>query len=420
MARPLQATAGMDETPAPIFLDYQSTTPTDPRVVDVMLPYFGQAFGNPHSRSHAFGQAASQAVERARAHVAAAIGAEAREVVFTSGATEANNLAIKGVLAFQHGRKDHVIASAVEHKCVLESCRRLAREGVRLTVLPVDAGGLVDPDAVARAIEPGTALVSVMAVNNEVGTIQPLAEIGAICRARGVLFHTDAAQAVGKIALDVGDDRIDLMSISAHKLYGPKGIGALYVRRRPRARLAPLIDGGGQERGLRSGTLPTPLCVGFGEACRLATAERESEAARLHGLRERLWHGLRTRVEGMRLNGDAGRRIAGNLNFAVAGVDAEELMLALPELALSSGSACTSAAIEPSYVLKALGLDDETAHSSLRIGLGRFTARADVDVAIERIASAVARLRAGQTGRSGGASGAAGDVALEIDRPARP
>jgi cysteine desulfurase len=380
-----------------VYLDYQATTPTDPRVVDAMMPYFTQEFGNPHSIQHAMGRDAEAAVERARAQIAELIGAEAREIVFTSGATESNNLAIKGAARFarDHMGRSHVITVATEHKCVLESARRLEDEGVTLTILPVQPDGHLDLDRLRAAITERTALVSVMAVNNEIGVIAPLGEIGALCRERGVLFHTDAAQAVGKIPVDVEAMKIDLLSISGHKLYGPKGIGALYVRRRPRVRLVPLIDGGGQERGLRSGTLPTPLIVGLGEAAVLAGREMAVEAARLHTLRRRLQDGLAARLSGVTLNGDAERRIAGNLNLSFAGVEAEALIARLGDVAVSSGSACTSASVEPSYVLRALGLSDALANASLRIGLGRFTTEADIDHAVTRLAEAVEALRRG-------------------------
>ncbi|HSR72702.1 MAG TPA: IscS subfamily cysteine desulfurase [Kiloniellales bacterium] len=387
-----EMTTGKDATP--IYFDYQATTPCDPRVVETMLPFFHEKFGNPHSVHHRYGHNAESAVETARGHIAELIGAEPREIVFTSGATESNNLAVKGAARFHKPRKPHVIVSAIEHKCVLECARRLESEGVSVTWLPVQADGLVDPEALAAAITEKTALVSIMAVNNEIGVIQPLAEIGALCRERGVLFHSDAAQAVGKIPLDVEAMKIDLLSLSGHKIYGPMGIGALYVRRRPRARIEPLFDGGGQERGLRSGTLPTPLCVGLGEACALAKDEMAAEAERLSALRHRLLSGVTGRLEGVRLNGDATRRIPGNLNLSFEGVDGEALIEEMPEIAVSSGSACTSASVEPSYVLRALGLDDRLARASIRIGLGRFTREADVEAAIEAIVGAVGRLRA--------------------------
>ena len=377
----------------PIYLDYQATTPTDPRVVDAMLPFFHERVGNPHSAQHALGWDAEAAVEKARAQVAALIGAEPREIVFTSGATESNNLAIKGAARFHKDRKRRVVTTETEHKCVLESCRRLEKEGCDVVFLPVESNGLLDLDRLAAAVTEETAVVSVMAVNNEIGVIQPLAEIGAICRAKGAYFHTDAAQAVGKIPIDVQAMAIDLLSLSGHKVYGPKGIGALYVRRRPRVRLEPLFDGGGQERGFRSGTLPAPLCVGLGEACALAARESVQEAARLERLKDKLLAGLTGRLEGVAVNGDPARRIPGNLNLSFAGIDSEALMEAMPGLAVSTGSACTSTAVEPSYVLRGIGLPDELARASLRIGLGRFTTEDEVDRAVERIVAAVTRLR---------------------------
>jgi cysteine desulfurase len=382
---------------APVYLDNQATTPVDPRVLAAMLPYFSEAFGNPHS-SHRFGRDAEAAVERARGQIAALIGAEAREIVFTSGATESNNLAIKGALHFQReargaAGKDHVVTLATEHKCVLESCARLGAEGFAVDVLPVEPDGRVDLDRLAAALGPRTALVSIMAVNNEIGTIQPLAAIGALCRERGALFHTDAAQAVGKIPLDVGSMSIDLLSISGHKLYGPKGVGALYIRRRPRVRLAPLIDGGGQERGFRSGTLPVPLCVGLGEACAIAAREMEGEATRIAALRSRFFEAVRSRLPETRLNGDVERRVAGNLNLTFPGIDAERLVESCDMVAVSTGSACSSASIEPSYVLRALGLDEAAAHASVRIGIGRFNTEAEIDFAADALVAAVRRLR---------------------------
>ena len=392
----------------PIYLDNQSTTPLDARVLEAMMPYLTEKFGNPHSRSHAYGREAEQAVESARAEVARIVGAEPREMIFTSGATESNNLALKGVAGFYRDRRDHVVTVETEHKCVLETCRRLERDGFAATYLPVGPGGLIDLDRLRAAIGERTVVVSVMGVNNEIGVIQPLAEVGRICAERGAFFHTDCAQAVGKIALDVTEMGIDLMSISGHKLYGPKGIGALYVRRRPRVRLEPLIDGGGQERGLRSGTLPAPLCVGFGAACRIAAAEMATEEARLRALRDRLHRGIVARIPDVALNGDADRRVAGNLNLSFAGVDADALMESMTEVAVSSGSACSSAAIEPSYVLRALGLDDARAQGSIRFGVGRFNTEAEIDYAIEAVADHVARLRA-QAPRTRVRAGAAPD-----------
>jgi cysteine desulfurase len=387
----------------PIYLDNQSTTPADPRVVAAMLPYFTEEFGNPHSESHLYGQTAAAAVEAARAQVARLIGADPREIVFTSGATEANNLTLKGAAHFARahppaGRtpRDHIVTLATEHKCVLESAAALEREGFAVTYLPVEPNGLVALDRVEAALGERTLLLSVMAAHNEIGVIQPLAELGALCHARGVLFHTDAAQAFGKIPLDVEAMKIDLMSISGHKIYGPKGVGALYVRRRPRVRLEPLIDGGGQERGLRSGTLPTPLCVGLGRAAAIAAEEMADEARRLRRLRDRLAAGLRQRLGSLIVNGDPERRLAGNLNLSFPGLTAPELIAACPSVAMSTGSACTSATVEPSYVLRALGLPDELGNASIRLGLGRFTTEAEVDFAADALADAVSRLRAGR------------------------
>ena len=377
----------------PVYLDYQATTPCDPRVVSAMLPFFTETFGNPHSRHHAFGWAAEDAVEQAREQVAAIIGAEAREMVFTSGATESSNLALLGVARLYKAKKNHVVSVVTEHKCVLDSCRQLEDEGFAVTLLKVKPSGLIDLDELAAAIGPQTVLVSVMAVNNEIGVVQPLAEIGALCRSRGVFFHTDAAQAVGKIGLDVNAMNIDLMSISAHKFYGPKGIGALYVRRRPRVRLQPIMLGGGQERGMRSGTLATPLCVGLGEACRIAAEEMPAEAARLKELQTRLRQGLLGRLGHVQVNGDLEQRIPGNLNVSFAYVEGERLLAELKNIAVAAGSACSSASVEPSYVLRALGVDAELAFASLRIGLGRTTSVAEVDYAIEHIVEAVTRLR---------------------------
>jgi cysteine desulfurase len=384
----------------PIYLDNQATTRVDPRVLEAMLPYFTEHFGNPHSTSHSYGHVAAAAVEDARAEIAALIGADPREIVFASGATEANNLAIKGAARFarahpEAGRiRDHLVTLTTEHKCVLESCAQLEREGFAVTYVPVEPTGLVTLDKLEAALTERTLLVSVLAAHNEIGVVQPLAEIGELCRARGVLFHSDAAQAAGKIPLDVEAMHIDLMSISGHKLYGPKGIGVLYVRRRPRVRLLPLIDGGGQERGLRSGTLPTPLCVGLGRAAAIAAEEMTDEAARLRQLRDRLHQGLARRIPGLGLNGDAERRLPGNLNLSFPGIEAPALIEACPSIAISTGSACTSAKVEPSYVLRALGLPDAIANSAIRIGLGRFNTASEVDCAVDALAAANTRLRA--------------------------
>ncbi|MDB5362577.1 MAG: cysteine desulfurase IscS [Rhodospirillales bacterium] len=384
-------TNGARVPPDAIYLDYQATTPTDPRVVDAMMPYLVQRFGNPHSGSHPFGQEASDAVERAREQVAALIGAEAREIVFTSGATESNNLAIKGAARFLKSRRHKLVTVATEHKCVLESARSLVAEGCELIILPVGRDGLVDLDRLRAAVDAQTALVSVMAVNNEIGVVQDLAAIGAIARAGGALFHTDAAQAFGKVPLDVAAQRIDLMSISGHKIYAPKGIGALYVRRRPRVRLEPLFSGGGQERGLRSGTLAPALIVGLGEAAEIAGREMAAEAARLSELAAVF---LARLGPGVAVYGNRTARIPGNLNIGFDGIAAQDLMAAVPELALSVGSACTSAEVEPSYVLSALGLDGEAAASAVRVGFGRFTTEAELLRAADRIRGAVAGLRA--------------------------
>ena len=377
----------------PIYLDNQATTPVDPRVLDAMMPYFREKFGNPHSRSHAYGWEVEEAVEEARARVAAIVGADPKEIVFTSGATESNNLAIKGVAHFYGDRKRHIVTVLTEHKCVLDSCRHLQQEGFEIDYLPVRPNGLIDLDRLSDAIGERTALVSVMGVNNEIGVIQPLAEIGALCRERGVFFHSDCAQAVGKIPLDVNEMNIDLMSISGHKVYGPMGVGALYVRRRPRVRLRALIDGGGQERGMRSGTLPAPLCIGLGAACRIARDEMPAETERVRMLARRLNDGIVGRLDEVILNGDAERRVAGNLNLSFSCVEGESLMMAIKDLAVSSGSACTSASLEPSYVLRALGVDEELAHTSIRFGIGRFNTEAEIDYAIDTICENVGKLR---------------------------
>ena len=378
-----------------IYLDNQATTPCDPRVVAAMLPWFSDQYGNPHSAEHAMGREAEAAVEDARQAVAALVGAEAREIVFTSGATEANNLAIKGAARFAAAHDNprrRIITTATEHKCVLESVADLAAEGFEPVVLPVGPDGRLDPETLQGAVDDSTLLVSVMTVNNEIGVIQPIDELAFIARRAGALFHTDAAQAAGKFMLDVNKRGIDLMSVSAHKMYGPKGVGALYVRRRPRARISPLFSGGGQERGLRSGTLPAPLLVGFGEAARLAGLEMEEDEARLVGLRDRLLGELRRRIPGLALNGNAFFRLPGNLNLQFPGVTAQALMAEIPDLCVSTGSACSSAEIEPSHVLKALGLSDAAAGSTLRLGLGRFTSRADIDFAAAALADAWASL----------------------------
>jgi len=377
----------------PIYLDYQATTPMDPRVLEAMMPYFTYKFGNPHSRSHAYGWEAEEGVEKARGQLARLIGADEKEVIFTSGATESNNLAIRGAAEFYKDRKNHIVTTVTEHKCVLDTCRHLEQSGFEVTYLPVQKNGLVDLQVLRDAITDKTVVVSVMAVNNEIGVIQPLAEIGRICREKKVFFHTDAAQAAGKIPLDVEAMNIDLLSISGHKIYGPKGIGALYVRRKPRVRLVPLIVGGGQERGFRSGTLPTPLCVGLGEAAEICMKEMDGEARRLKKLQDRMLKGLQARLPEIYVNGDLEQRIPGNLNISFAHVEGESLMMGIKGLSVSSGSACTSASLEPSYVLRALGVEEEMAHTSLRIGLGRFTTEQEVDTAVDDLVHHVTKLR---------------------------
>jgi cysteine desulfurase len=378
----------------PVYLDNHATTRPDPRVVEAMLPYLTTIYGNSASLSHRFGWDAAAAVDRAREQVAAAIGAEAREIVLTSGATEANNLALKGAVPHLKRRGNHLVTAATEHKAVLDPLRRVARVGWDVSSGPPAAHGLVTAEAIEAALTDRTVLVSVMAANNEVGTINPIAAIGRLCRARGILFHTDATQAVGKVPLDVRADAIDLLSLSAHKIYGPKGVGALYVRRRdPQVRLTPLFDGGGHERGFRSGTVAVPLVVGLGEAAALAASERASESDRLRALRDRLHAGIVARVPATRLNGHPTRRLPGNLNLSFAGVDGEALMMAMRDVAVSSGAACTSANPEPSHVLRAMGLDEDLARASLRFGLGRFTTAEEIDFAVDVVAAAVGRLR---------------------------
>jgi len=376
-------------------MDNNATTRVDPRVVEAMVPFFAEHYGNAASRHHAFGWKAEEAVEEARAQVASLIGANSKEIVFTSGATESDNLALKGVAAMHRPRGNHLITAVTEHHAVLDPARRLEREGFRVTFLPVDRYGRVSVGQVAEALTEQTILVSIMAANNEIGTLQPIAEIGKLCKERGVLFHTDAVQAVGKVPVDVHAWGVDLLSISAHKLYGPKGVGALYVRRRePHVRLEPLFDGGGHERGMRSGTLPVPLLVGFGLACTLCQLEMPTEMERLRRLRERLRQGIVDKLDEVLLNGHPADRLPGNLNLSFAHVEGEALMMTMRNVAVSSGSACTSASIEPSYVLKALGLSDALAHGSLRFGLGRFNTEEDVDFVIGEVVREVNRLRA--------------------------
>jgi cysteine desulfurase len=373
----------------PVYLDNQATTRCDPRVVEAMLPWFSEHYGNPHSIEHVMGTEAEAAVEDARAQVAALIGADAKELVFTSGATESNNIAIKGAARFAGStERRRVVTLATEHKCVLESVADLAAEGFEPVFLSVQPDGLLDPNVLREALQTPTLLVSIMAVNNETGVIQDIPALAAIAKQAGALFHTDIAQATGKIPLDLASWKVDLASVSGHKVYGPKGVGALYVRRRPRVRLSPLFSGGGQERGLRSGTLPAPLIVGFGEACRLAQEEMNEESRRLAALRDRLLQGLREAIPDVQVNGNMAARIPGNLNVTFPGTTAADLMERVPDLCVSTGSACSSAAIEPSYVLRALGLSDDAAARTLRIGVGRFTSPADVDYAVAALAAA--------------------------------
>ncbi|KAB2083426.1 hypothetical protein ERO13_A05G255700v2 [Gossypium hirsutum] len=377
----------------PLYLDMQATTPVDPRVLDSMLPFYLSRYGNPHSRTHLYGWESETAVETARAQVAALIGASPKEIVFTSGATESNNISIKGVMHFYKDKKRHVITTQTEHKCVLDSCRHLQQEGFEVTYLPVGSDGLIDLDRLRKEIRPDTGLISVMAVNNEIGVVQPVEEIGKICKEFNVPFHTDAAQALGKIKVDVEKWNVSLMSLSGHKIYGPKGVGALYMRRRPRIRVEPQMNGGGQERGIRSGTVPTPLVVGIGAACDLAMKEMEYDEKRIKGLQERLLNGIREKIDGVVVNGSMDRRYVGNLNLSFAYVEGESLLMGLKEVAVSSGSACTSASLEPSYVLRALGVDEDMAHTSIRFGIGRFTTEEEIDRAVELTVKQVEKLR---------------------------
>lgn len=379
-------------TTRPIYLDYSATTPVDPRVVDKMVPWLYENFGNPASRSHAFGWDSEDAVERAREEVAKLVNADPREIVWTSGATESDNLAIKGAANFYSERGKHIITVKTEHKAVLDTCRELERQGFEVTYLDVKDNGLIDLDVFKAALRPDTVLVSVMMVNNEIGVIQDIETLGEICREKGIIFHVDAAQATGKVEIDLQKLKVDLMSFSAHKTYGPKGIGALYVRRKPRVRIEAQMHGGGHERGFRSGTLATHQIVGMGEAFRLAREEMGTENERIRMLRDRLWAGL-SQIEEVYLNGDMDQRVPHNLNVSFNYVEGESLIMAIKELAVSSGSACTSASLEPSYVLRALGRNDELAHSSIRFTLGRFTTEKEVDYAIELLKSRVGKLR---------------------------
>ncbi len=379
---------------APVYLDHHATTPVDPRVLNAMLPFFGLNFGNAASRGHSFGWAAEKAVEHARKRLAHLAGAQPREIVFTSGATESNNLAIKGVAEASPARR-HFITVATEHRAVLDPLRHLERQGARVTVLAPRPDGLLDLDGLRRAILPETLLVSVMHANNEIGVLQPVTEIGVICRERGALFHCDAAQSFGKVPIDVNALKIDLMSASAHKIYGPKGIGFLYVRRSaPRFQLTAQMDGGGHENGLRSGTLNVPAIVGFGEACAVCGREMLEESARLAAMRDQLLARLAAALDGVTVNGSLAHRLPGNLNLSFAGVDAESLLMAMPDIALSTGSACSSGMPEPSHVLRALGVSEELAHSSVRIGLGRTNTQEDLDHAAHRLIESVKKLRA--------------------------
>lgn len=375
------------------YLDFQATTPLDPRVLDRMMPFMTSQYGNAHSRTHHYGWESEAAVEHARKQVASLIGADPKEIVFTSGATESNNLAIKGIAKFYSKKGKHIITTQTEHKCVLDSCRFLQQEGYDVTYLPVQKDGLVNLTELEAAMRPDTILVSIMAVNNEIGVLQPIEKIGKLCRSRGVFFHTDAAQCAGKLPMDVNKANIDLMSISGHKLYGPKGVGALYIRRKPRVRLQAQMSGGGQERGFRSGTLPTSLCVGLGEACSIAQAEMQEDLQHVKMLADRLYHGVTAAIPQVVLNGSEQERYPGNLNLSFSYVEGESLLMALKEIAVSSGSACTSASLEPSYVLRALGVEEDMAHTSIRFGLGRFTTEAEVDHAVNLCIKHVHRLR---------------------------
>jgi len=377
----------------PLYLDAQATTPMDPRVLDAMLPYQMSLFGNPHSRTHAYGWESEEAIEKSRKQVADLINADPKEIVFTSGATESNNIAVKGVARFYKDKKKHVITSQTEHKCVLDSCRSLEMEGFDVTYLPVQKNGIIDLKLLHDSIRPDTALVSIMTVNNEIGVKQQIDEIGAMCRAKKVFYHTDAAQAVGKIPLDVNKSNVDLMSISGHKIYGPKGVGALYIRRRPRVRVVPIQSGGGQERGIRSGTVPTPLVVGLGAACELAQQELQYDHKWISYLSQRLIDRITKSLSHVIRNGDSSYNYPGCINLSFAYVEGESLLMALKDVALSSGSACTSASLEPSYVLRAIGADEDLAHSSIRFGIGRFTTEQEVDYTADRIISHVKRLR---------------------------
>jgi len=378
----------------PIYMDNHATTPMDPRVLEEMLPYFMEKFGNAASRNHAFGWAAEEGVETARERIARLVGATSKEIIFTSGATESDNLAIKGVAEMYREKGNHIITAVTEHKAVLDTCKRLEKYGYRVTYLPVQKNGLVDLDELKNAMTDKTILVTIMAANNEIGVLQPWTDIGKLCRERGIIFHTDATQAVGKVPVDVNKQNIDVMSISAHKMYGPKGVGALYVRRKnPRVQISAIIDGGGHERGMRSGTLNVPGIVGLGKACAIASEEMTKEAEYLGALRDRLKDRIMSRLDEVYINGSIEHRLPGNLNISFAYVEGESLLMGINDIAVSSGSACTSATLEPSYVLKALGTGDDLAHSSIRFGIGRFNAQAEVDYVSDRVVETVQRLR---------------------------
>jgi cysteine desulfurase len=378
----------------PIYMDNNATTRVDPRVVEAMLPYFTEKYGNSASRSHPYGWEAEVAVEEAREQIANLIGASAKEIIFTSGATEADNLALKGVAQMYKKKGNHIITQVTEHKAILDTCKRLEKEGYQVTYLPVDRFGQISLDDLRNAITDQTILVSIMSANNEIGSLQPIKAIGKLCKEKKILFHTDAVQSVGKVSIDVDEMGIDLLSMSAHKMYGPKGIGALYVRKKdPRVRLEPQIDGGGHERGMRSGTLPVPFIVGFGKACEIAQTEMVEESKRVYRLREKLRQGIMGQLPESYLNGHPDERLPGNANISFAYVEGEGLMMGIKDVAVSSGSACTSASLEPSYVLRALGVGDELAHSSIRFGIGRFTTEEEVDFVIDLVVREVNRLR---------------------------
>jgi cysteine desulfurase len=378
----------------PIYMDNHATTPVDPRVLEEMLPYFTDRFGNAASRNHSFGWAGEEAVETARERIAKLIGATTKEIIFTSGATESDNLAIKGVAEMYREKGNHIITAVTEHKAVLDTCKRLEKYGYRVTYMPVQKDGLVDLDDLKRAIDDKTILVTIMAANNEIGVVQPIAEIGKLCHEKGVIFHSDATQAVGKVPIDVIKQNLDLLSISAHKMYGPKGVGALYVRRKsPRVQISPIIDGGGHERGMRSGTLNVPGIAGLGKACALCYEEMPQESVRMSGMRDRLRDRIMSNLDEVYINGSMEHRLPQNLNISFAYVEGESLLMGINDVAVSSGSACTSATLEPSYVLKALGTGDDLAHSSIRFGLGRFNTEAEVDYVADRVIETVQRLR---------------------------